>query len=308
MKTLLSITVALVFFMNTVAAQIPSNDPEYAWLVDTAFTFLQKGDCRSCLDFYEKAFQHSRHSALSHLRAALCADWCGDSIKAERLGTQAVLISWAICEKVLHEPQNYPEFKSISGSPFENGIRTKIRIQAEALGINFSLRSELEKIHEDDQKYRRISNPHLPGSTEHRAFIEASIRADSLNLVKIEEILKIHGYPGKSMVGEVEASTVWLVIQHAPLEKQEQYFPLIEEASQKGEIRKSDRALLLDRIRMRRGEPQVFGSQIVRDPSNGQWMLHPIEDEANVNKRRAEIGLEPLEDYALRFGVVWKPQ
>lgn len=308
MKTLFAAIVALVFFMETATAQTPTNDPEYARLVDTAFALLQKSSCQPCLAFYEKAFLHSRHSALSHLRAALCADWCGDSIKAETLGTQAVLISWAISEKVLNDPQNYSEFQRIAGTPFETGIRSKIRIQAEALGIDLSLRAELEKIHEEDQKYRRTSNPYSPGSPEHIAFIEASLRADSLNLVKIEEMLQLYGYPGKSLVGEVEASTAWLVIQHAPLEKQVQYFPMIEEAAQKGEIRRSDWALLLDRIRMRQGQPQVYGSQIVRDPNNGQWMLHPVEDEANVNKRRAEIGLEPLEDYALRFGIVWKPK
>lgn len=308
MKSLLATTIALAFFLETLTAQSPANDPEYARLVDTAFTLLKEGNCQPCLAFYEKAFLHSRHSALSHLRAALCADWCGDNIKAETLGTQAVLISWAISEKVLNEPQNYPEFQRTAGTSFEAGVRMKIRIQAEALGIDLILRAELEKIHEEDQKYRRTSNPYSPGSPEHIAFAEATLRADSLNLVKIEEILKIYGYPGKSLVGEVEASTAWLVIQHAPLEKQLQYFPMIEKAAQKGEIRKSDWALLLDRIRMRQGQPQVYGSQIVRDPDNGQWMLHPVEDEASVNKRRAEIGLEPLEDYALRFGIVWKPK
>lgn len=229
-------------------------------------------------------------------------------MKAETLSTQAVLISWAISEKVLNEPQNYPEFQRIAGTSFETGILVKIRLQAEALGIDFSLRAELEKIHEDDQEYRRTSNLHPPGSPEHIAFVEASMRADSLNLVKIEEILRIYSYPGKSLVGEVEASTAWLVVQHAPLEKQVQYFPMIEDAAQKGEIPKSDSALLLDRIRMRQGQPQVYGSQIVRDPNSGQWMLHLVEDEANVNRRRAEIGMEPLEDYALRFGIVWKPK
>lgn len=199
MKTLLITAAAFVLFSETIAAQTLSNDPEYARLVDSAFMHLQKGNCQPCLSFYEKAFQRSRHSALSHLRAALCADWCGDSIKTESLSIQAVLIGWAVCEKVLKEPQNYPEFKRTAGSSFEIGIYQKIRLQAEALGIDFSLRSELEQIHENDQKYRRMSNPYQPGSPEHSAFTEAFVRADSLNLVKIEEILKIYGYPGKSM-------------------------------------------------------------------------------------------------------------
>lgn len=307
MRTLFTVA-ALVFFTAITAAQSPATNPEYVRLVDTAFSLLKKDSCQPCLAFYEQAFQRSRHSALSHLRAALCAHACGNSIQAEKLSLQAVIISWTICEKVLNEPENYPEFQRITGTFFEEELLTKISIQAKASGVDLALRSELQKIHEDDQKYRAVSNPHTPGSAEHRAFIEASIRTDSLNLVKIEEILQVYGYPGKSKVGEIEGSTAWLVIQHAPLEKQLQYFPIIEEAAQKGELSKSNWALLLDRIRMRQGQPQVYGSQIVRDQDNGQWKLHTIEDEVNVNKRRTEVGLEPLEDYALRFGIAWKPK
>ena len=47
------------------------------------------------------------------------------------------------------------------------------------------------------------------------------------------------------------------------------------------------------------GKPQVYGTQA--KPFD-QWkgtvpVLEPIEDEANVNKRRAEVGLFPLSDY-----------
>ena len=47
------------------------------------------------------------------------------------------------------------------------------------------------------------------------------------------------------------------------------------------------------------GKLQVYGTQA--KPFD-QWkgtvpVLEPIEDEANVNKRRAEVGLFPLSDY-----------
>jgi len=32
----------------------------------------------------------------------------------------------------------------------------------------------------------------------------------------------------------------------------------------------------------------------------------PIEDEPNVNKRRASVGLEPLEDYARHWDIEYK--
>ncbi len=308
MKYLLAAALVFFLFAKATTAQTPASDPVYAHLVDTAFLLLKADRCGPCLAFYEEAFQRSRHSALSHLRAALCAERCGDIQKAENLSLQAVLINWSVCEKVLRDPYNYPEFKPVAGTPFGAGVFEKIRVQAEALGIDLTLKAELEKIHADDQKYRNTSNPYQPGSPEYIAFVDTVQRTDSLNMARVEEIIQWYGYPGKSKVGEEQASTAWLVIQHAPLEKQEQYFPLIEAAAQQGEIRKSDWALLLDRIRMRKGLPQVYGSQIVRDPNSGAWIVHPIENEADVDKRRAEIGLEPLEDYALRFGIVWKPK
>lgn len=309
MKTATTLATVLLFCLaGSAIAQTGAKDPDYVRLVDTAFALLKNDQCRPCLDFYEKAFRRSKHSALSHLRAALCAERCGDDSATERLSLQAVLLDWATCENVLNNPDRYPEFRNLASPDFEPGVRDKIRVQAKALGIDQELLARLKVLHDSDQKYRSMSNPLPPGSPEAIAFAEKVARNDSLNMAEIEAIIQIYGYPGKSMVGEVEASTAWLVIQHAPLEKQLKYLPLIGEAAQKGELRKADWALLVDRVRMRQGQSQLYGSQIVRNPDNGQWMLHPIEDEADVNRRRAEIGLEPLEEYALRFGIVWKPK
>lgn len=296
----------LLFFVFRAEAQTPAANPEYKRLTDAAFRSLQADSCGPCQTYYEQAFRLSRHSALSHLRAALCAQLCGDSARAEKLSLQAVVLSWATCEKVLDEPTSYPEFKRIARTGFERELRAKIRIQAEGLGIDLALRDELRQIHENDQRYRVASNPHPPGSPEHKAFTAELLRSDSLNLASIETILQWYGYPGKSKVGDIEGATAWLVIQHAPLEKQLQYYPLIDAAAQAGELPQSNRALLLDRIRVGQGLPQIYGSQVVRDPDTGQWKLHPIEDAANVDRRRAEVGLGPLADYALRFGIVWK--
>src|SRR5437867_2087656 len=92
--------------------------------------------------------------------------------------------------------------------------------------------------------------------------------ADSLNLIRIKEIIKQYGYSGESLVGNQsstawlviqhadlslvgnQSSTAWLVIQHADLEAQEQYLPILQDAANKGELPKSSFALLVDRVRM----------------------------------------------------------
>ncbi len=100
--------------------------------------------------------------------------------------------------------------------------------------------------------------------------------------------------------------TAWLIIQHSPLAVQEKYLPVIQKAAGQGETRKSNVALLTDRIRVFKGQKQLYGTQ-VSISATGQKSFDPIEDEVNVNKRRAEIGLGSLEDYAKQFGFDYKP-
>ncbi|MFN0036918.1 MAG: DUF6624 domain-containing protein [Saprospiraceae bacterium] len=304
---------SLLAFARFASAQAGANNPEYKKAVEIALGELQKGQCLPCLEAYERAFDISKHSALSHLRAARCAQLCDDAAKAQALADKAVEISWDMAAQALQNTRDYPELAPLRDSDLGKKTLKKTESAAKASGFNFALAKELDMLKEEDQKYRRLSDEYRSkyarDSPEYKQFVRERQRNDSLCLAKAEAIIQQHGYPGKSMVGESRQDAIWLVIQHAPLEKQEQYFPLIDAAAQKGEMRKSSWALLVDRIRMRKGQPQVYGSQVVRDEATGGgWKFHEIEDEANVNTRRAEVGLGPLEEYALQMGVVWKPK
>lgn len=301
-----------VFLLSglTIYGQTPQVDPEYKRLVEAALAHFQKNECQPCLELYLQAFDISRHSPLSQMRAAACAHLCGETIRRDELIATAVGMDWDLCEQILKWKYHYPELDVVRGSSFEEKTKVEIQRTAEAANINFSLKKELEQIHHDDQKYRlsmdSVLQFHARSTPGYKAFQEEWIRQDSINVIKIEAIFAKFGYPGKSLVGSGEASTGYLVIQHAPLEKQEKYLPLITEAAQKGECPKSNWAYLIDRINMRKKLPQIYGSQVVSHPVTGAWIFHPIEDEANVNVRRAEVGLSPLEEYAKMMGVDWK--
>ncbi len=62
-------------------------------------------------------------------------------------------------------------------------------------------------------------------------------------------------------------------------------------------------ALLEDRVLTTQGKKQIYGSQLRTNEKTGKYEFYPIEREANVDKRRASVGLEPLEQYAKYFGV-----
>ncbi|MCD4793015.1 MAG: hypothetical protein K8R54_07285 [Bacteroidales bacterium] len=177
-------------------------------------------------------------------------------------------------------------------------------------GYNIPLKRELENIKMKDQLLRNliceVEKKYAFDSDEYKYFWELILHQDSLNLIKISEIIKEHNWPGISLVGEESNITVWLVIQHAPLETQEHYLPYLQESVKKGESRGRDLAYLEDRILMLNGKPQKYGSQFMNDPKTGEFIFYEIEDPENINKRRAEVGLDPIEEYMKRNNIKWR--
>jgi hypothetical protein len=169
---------------------------------------------------------------------------------------------------------------------------------------------ELDTIYEHDQEYRVMlddTSIKNGGSAEGRKRLWKIIQHyDSLDLIKIEAIIKQYGWPGPEVVRDKGTETVWLVIQHSNIEIQEKYLPLLREAVKEGKAKPSNLAYLEDRIAIRRGRKQIYGSQLTC--IDGKCTFEPIEDEANVNKRRATVGLEPIEEYARLFGIDYKAQ
>jgi len=75
------------------------------------------------------------------------------------------------------------------------------------------------------------------------------------------------------------------------------YAPMLEASAKKGDLDLSMMALTKDRILMYEGKPQIYGSQV----SNGK--LWDLMEPEYVNKRRREVGLDPLEDYLKIFDI-----
>jgi hypothetical protein len=109
------------------------------------------------------------------------------------------------------------------------------------------------------------------------------------------------------MVGKQGSLTAFLVIRHADPDYQKKYFPLLKEAVSKGEADPVDAAYLEDRILMREGKKQIFGTQLHTNEVTKRIGLWPIDDEEGVDARRASLGLEPLAEYLKRFGLEYKP-
>lgn len=182
------------------------------------------------------------------------------------------------------------------------------RAKAEA-HLDRPLAALLDSIHDEDQTLRQhlsdVEAAHGSDSPEMQRHWKLIHEKDSTNLIVVERILKERGWLGPEVVGNKGSSTLFLVIQHADLNTQEKYLPMLREAVRKGNARGSELALLEDRVLMRRGKHQIYGSQIAFDEATGEKYLSPVEDPDRLDERRASVGLEPIADYLDRFGLTW---
>jgi hypothetical protein len=172
--------------------------------------------------------------------------------------------------------------------------------------------SQLDSIFIEDQEYRtqldEIEKMYGVHSEQMKAQWQAIHEKDSINLIKVKTILDTRGWLGADVVGEQGNSTLFLVIQHSDIATQEKYLPMMREAVKKGNARPRSLALLEDRVALRQGKLQIYGSQIGRDPQTLLYYVSPLEDPDNVDKRRYEVGLQPLAEYVKMWQITWDVQ
>jgi len=105
--------------------------------------------------------------------------------------------------------------------------------------IDSILKKELEQIAVEDQTLRLmlpdVGGKFGNGSREENYIWSLIHRQDSICLDRTLKILEENGWLGKSRVGSIANKALWLVIQHAELEKQEKYLPLLKESVKIGE-------------------------------------------------------------------------
>lgn len=129
---------------------------------------------------------------------------------------------------------------------------------------------------------------------------------DSCNLAFVSRFIDQFGWRGADEVGQQGNSVLFLVIQHSPLAVQEKYLPAMQKAVREKKARPDELAMLEDRVSVALHGYQIYGSQLMTN-EKGVRSVSPIKDEANVNKRRAAVGLMPLEEYLKLFNIIYTP-
>lgn len=121
-------------------------------------------------------------------------------------------------------------------------------------------------------------------------------QVDKENREWLKEQIDSLGWPGKSKVGEKAAHAAWLLVQHADqdLEFQKACLEKMKQLA-KDEVAAKDIAYLTDRVLNAEGKPQVYGTQVTQ--VDGEFAVGEVIEPEQLNKRRADVGLPPIEEY-----------
>jgi hypothetical protein len=191
------------------------------------------------------------------------------------------------------------------------GWAALVRQQARATAArDTALRRELLELAERDQAGRAgidsvlrrfgVPSPQADSAFARMAAIDSPVQA------RLRAIIAARGWLGRRLVGDDASHAVWLVTQHMSAAEQRTLLPLLRKATQAGDARPADLALLEDRVATEDGGLQRYGSQLMPPKPGEPPALYPIDRPECVDRRRKAVKLPPIATYLEHFGAKWE--
>jgi uncharacterized protein DUF6624 len=305
MANKLLFSIALLFLSLAGHAQY---SPEYREWIGKAMNFYEAKRYRQSAEAFTQAFASNGGTGSTIDRYNAACAWSRAGVKDSaffQLNRIATKVNYADYDQLttdadLENLRNDKRWKELCK------LVKKNKEKAEA-HFNKPLVAILDTIFHNDQdgrqKIAEVQDKYGNSSKEMTDLWKTIEENDSVDLIKVEKILDKYGWLGADVVGGRGNSTLFLVIQHADIKVQEKYLPSMRAAVKNKKAVAGDLALLEDRVAMRHGGKQIYGSQILNDAEGS--FLSPLEDPDHVDKRRAGVGLGTMAEYLQYFHMTW---
>ena len=254
----------------------PASQNDYWALIFHADSLMDDGLYAEAKQMYDLAFTEDRYILPSHL----------STVAKKMMGIHN---DDAALDYLSHRVRMEPDFYEEPTSSTFLQLRDTFELRQHKWDYDLTQKQYLEWIFERDQYDRMLwflaSNKRTESSERIEKLARRAMDTDSTNLQLVSQILKETGYPRKSKVGDFATLTVWMIIQHSDLGRIKQFLPQLEEAARRGDLAPAYLAATKDRIDIREGRPQKYGTQF----------NCPLLDSLRVNEWRQEVGLSPIE-------------
>ncbi|HKP67953.1 MAG TPA: DUF6624 domain-containing protein [Pyrinomonadaceae bacterium] len=166
------------------------------------------------------------------------------------------------------------------------------------------LRKELLQMRDRDQAVRETCT-NGTADEQIKCLMKAKDEIDTPNTKRLNDIFIAHGFPTASLVGPDGVQAFALLMQHSgDIELKKRSEKGMQRALRDKVIAVMDYANFVDRLLTDQGKLQIYGSNFVTQ--GGKFVMSPVEDPKNLDKRRKKIGLPPIDEYAKKLGEIYK--
>ena len=110
---------------------------------------------------------------------------------------------------------------------------------------------------------------------------------DSSNQRQLLAMVPLEGWFGERRYGLEASEAAFHIVQHADLATQQRFLPVLQRFVERGDARPFEFAKMFDRVAIRQGRPQRYGTQFQCE--NHHWVVAPLEAPEQVDTRRVAI-------------------
>jgi hypothetical protein len=304
-NTLLS---ALILFF----ALTKSFSQDYATLAKQGYKAYQDKDYAKSVELFEQAFKLDKPKTSDLYNAACAASLATQTDKAFDFLGQAIDAGYSN----LGHLKSDTDLASLYQDNRWKEIIAKIeKKQADELAkLKYpKIAKMLDSMVVSDQAFRHQStelrNKGLDWfAPEIQKVLSNMRRADSSNMIVLKKLFKEYGFLGIEEVGKQGSNNFWLMMQHCDGDPkfQEEVLSEMKKHIERKNASSSNYAYLIDRVNVNTGKPQVYGTQMKVNNDRSSYEPQSVIDPENLNKRRAEVGLNTIEEYIETMNSLYK--
>lgn len=163
------------------------------------------------------------------------------------------------------------------------------------------------KMYIQDQKFRIQKSWYARNEKFHEADSMKSLYLsfDSINQVWASDFLNKNSINDIYCCGPFCIYTLFIIIQHSPYTMQRMYFPVFEALCNLKMLKPSSLALMEDRLLIREGKLQKYGTQFICNSSHKICFPQPHLDIDSINYYRKKTGMRNvIDDWIETWGFV----
>ncbi|MHA7814187.1 MAG: DUF6624 domain-containing protein [Phycisphaerales bacterium] len=161
--------------------------------------------------------------------------------------------------------------------------------------------ARLEALPDDEQMEEHVRRSRegikLKSELEKKLWAK-QIAIDRANTRSLMDWVRACGWPSEELLGEGTPSMVPVLI-HMQMEDAEWVLPVLREEVLAGRMPPRPYAMIFDRKQHHEGKPQIYGMTQAYDSKTRTVLPPAIVDLDATNAARAEIGMDPIEEYRI---------